>query len=173
MRGPIAAVCAAAWLAGCAASGPTIAEKPEALPPLAPGKGRLYVLRDVQANGLNVDTVRPEILLNDQPMAKSVAGGVHVRDLPPGDYTVRLQPPSFGDIVMSGNYLPGATAHVTLGEGHEEFVKVRATRFQMQCTVGCAATTYFTTERMGALIGRQQAMQRVLLSVEGDKPDNK
>lgn len=152
-------------LAGCAAGGPTLAQKPDALPPLAPGKGRLFIYRDVQAGGVNVDTVRPELLVGGDNIGRAVAGGVYVRDLPPGNYRVELKPPSLGDMFMSGNYQVGYGATVVLREGQEEFVKVRATNFSMNCTIGCAATTIFAVEAVLSSTARPEALQRVLQQV--------
>ncbi|QDO96612.1 DUF2846 domain-containing protein [Ferrovibrio terrae] len=162
MRTLALALTAMLLLAGCAARGPTLAEKPEALPPLAEGKARLFVFRDVQRGGLNVDVLRPEILINDQPLGTSVAGGLHVRDVPPGAHTLKLAPPN----LFSG-YTVDNGVTVDLKAGDVEYVKVMATRFSMQCFgVGCSSSTSFVIGRAVTVPEREAAMHRALLSVE-------
>ena len=69
---------------GCA-SGPEYKEISSSIPTLAASNGRIYFFRsDAFAGAM----IQPEILLNDQVVGRSTAGGFFYVDEPAGAYTV-------------------------------------------------------------------------------------
>ncbi len=87
-------------LAGCAApsAGPA---SPAEVRALAPDMARLWVLRQANAPGGNVEAADPMVYANGTPIAPSAAGTAFYRDFPPGTYRFTVQaygtPTGLGD----------------------------------------------------------------------------
>ena len=70
-------------LSGCA-TGLFSSAGPRELPPLDPGKGRVFIYRDSSMGPVYV----PEVILNGENVGRLDRIGVIFRDVPPGSYAV-------------------------------------------------------------------------------------
>ncbi|HEV7994823.1 MAG TPA: hypothetical protein VGP52_01060 [Stellaceae bacterium] len=87
-------------LAGCAppSTGPA---SPAQIHALAPGMARVWILRQANAPGGNVEAADPMVYVNGTPIAPSAAGTAYYRDFAPGTYRFTVQaygtPTGLGD----------------------------------------------------------------------------
>jgi hypothetical protein len=87
-------------LAGCAApaSGPASPTQAQAL---APDMARVWILRQANAPGGNVEAADPMVYANGAALAPSAAGTAYYHDFPPGSYRFTVQaygtPTGLGD----------------------------------------------------------------------------
>jgi hypothetical protein len=100
------ALCAVAWLSGCAATGPKYADIAPNLPGIASGQGRLLVYR---MGGLG-PAVQPDVRLDGQVIGTSRPEGFFFVDRPAGRYTVsaRTEAETRLEVVL----LDGATTYI-------------------------------------------------------------
>ncbi len=93
-------LCCLLVLASCAApsAGPG---SPAPIQALAPGMARVWILRQANAPGGNVEAADPMVYANGAAVARSAAGTAFYRDFPPGSYRFTVQaygtPAGFGD----------------------------------------------------------------------------
>jgi hypothetical protein len=78
-------------LAACAppSAGPA---SPAEVRALAPGMARVWVLRQPNAPGGNVEAADPMVYANGTPISQSAAGTAFFRDFSPGTYRFTVQP---------------------------------------------------------------------------------
>jgi hypothetical protein len=107
-RGLLSIVAAALMLAGCAGGQPPGAETA-----LAPDMARLYVYRELDANGSLVWT---EVMLDHRKIGDCGPGTVFYRDLPPGVYEIE---------VRSDQIYPGQFRTVRLTAGSRTFAEIQ------------------------------------------------
>jgi len=96
---------AALLFVSACATGPK--EGAQAIPPLDPGKGRVFVYRSSTTGAVYV----PEVLLNGASVGKLAKVGVIFRDVPPGSYAVAT--------TMSSKI-----ANFAVGAGEKKYVKL-------------------------------------------------
>jgi len=72
-------------LASCA-SGPSYAEVSKTLPPIAKGKGRVFVYRATSFGA----AVRPSVKIDDQVVGKSMGNGFLYTDQTPGSHQISI-----------------------------------------------------------------------------------
>lgn len=140
-------------LVGCGARGTLLKDAP-ALAPLKPDQGRLFIYRDMITGGIQVDMVRPDLLVNGTPIGEMQAGAVILLTVPSGNYHVELVPPPGGP--MWSGYRPvGEGPRVDLAAGGEVYVKVMVTRL-------ASAGSDFAVRVAPLEIGQREVQQRVL-----------
>ena len=85
----------------------------QALPPLEPGKGRVFIYRDSTRGSPYV----PDVLLNGERVGRLDQAGVIFRDVPPGSYAV-----SSGRISTSVNFAmaAGERKYIRFSSGYFE-----------------------------------------------------
>ena len=71
-------------LISACATGPSLKESAQALPPLDSGQGRIFFYRTIVIGA----AYTPDVLLNGQKVGNAVPRGVFYRDVPPGKYAV-------------------------------------------------------------------------------------
>lgn len=74
------------FLAGCA-TGPRLSERPDAIPPIPAGMGRIYFYRATTIGA----AVQPSIKLNGEKVGVSKPRGVFYVDRPPGTYEIETK----------------------------------------------------------------------------------
>jgi hypothetical protein len=104
-----------AFLAGCGARSETVAEAQP--PPIARGAARVWVFREADARGVNVDPTAPMVFANGTSFAASAAGTVFFRDVAPGTYRFTT--------VVDGPAAPAAET-LQLAPGMETYLQVTA-----------------------------------------------
>jgi hypothetical protein len=102
----------AVLLADCAAPAPQSAA-PDPAAALAPGMARLWVLRQANPPGGNVDASDPMVYANGAPLAPAKEGTAYFHDFAPGTYRLTVQaygtPTGRGDTVQLA---PGMQGYV-------------------------------------------------------------
>jgi len=83
--GGILALCALAFLTGCATGGARYADVSVEAPKLARDRGRIYFYRSASIVGA---AIQPEIKLNGVSVGSTVPGGFFFVDRPKGNYVV-------------------------------------------------------------------------------------
>ena len=83
-----AAIVAAAFLAGCAATGPKFSEVAKSIAPVPQDAGRIYFFR---ANSMMGAAVQPDIRLDGQVVGESKPGGFFYVDRPAGEHVASTQ----------------------------------------------------------------------------------
>jgi hypothetical protein len=78
-------------LCGCAAPPAGTASSAQA-PALEAGMTRVWILRQANPPGGNIDASDPMVFANGAPIAQSKEGTAFFRDLPPGTYRFTVQP---------------------------------------------------------------------------------
>src|SRR5215472_15870304 len=99
-------------LAGCAAQ-PTGTTPQATVPALQPGMARVWVLRQPNAPGGNVEAADPMVYTNGAPLAQSAQGTAFFHDFSPGTYRFTVQP--YGtpaNLVDTLQLPPGMQAYV-------------------------------------------------------------
>jgi hypothetical protein len=76
-------------LAGCAPPSPQTALQ---IPPLEPGMARVWVLRQSNPPGGNIDAADPMVSANGAPLAQSREGTAFFHNFQPGTYRFTVQP---------------------------------------------------------------------------------
>jgi hypothetical protein len=105
-----------AVLAGCAPQpAPTASQGPA--PAIAPGMARVWVLRQQDPPGGNIEAARPMVFANGAPVAESREGTVFFHDFPPGSYRFSVQ--AFGTPARQSDT-------VQLAPGMQSYIQVQA-----------------------------------------------
>ena len=99
-------------LASCAtpSAGPA---SPAQIQALAPDMARVWILRQANAPGGNVEAADPMVYANGTPIAPSAAGTAYYRDFAPGTYRFTVQP--YGTPTGLGNtyqLVPGTQTYL-------------------------------------------------------------
>ena len=84
-----------------------------ALAPIEPGKGRVFIYR----NSAMGATYTPEVLLNGASVGRPRTRGVYVRDIPPGSYAVTTS-------------MTPVVANFSVGAGEKKYVRLTAGFFE-------------------------------------------
>jgi hypothetical protein len=77
--------------AGCAPQ-PGPSTSLASVPAVAPGQARVWVLRQQDPPGGNIDAADPMVSANGAPIGQSRQGTVFFHDFPPGSYRFTVQP---------------------------------------------------------------------------------
>jgi hypothetical protein len=123
-------------IAGCAPQpGSTVTQA--SAPPLAPGQGRVWVLRQQDPPGGNIDAADPMVSANGAPIGQSRQGTVFFHDFPPGSYRFTVQP--YGTPT-------GQSLTVQLAAGMQTYLQVQAVpNWQLGSSVGGYSFTVLAT----------------------------
>jgi hypothetical protein len=99
-------------VSGCA-GGPGAGGGVHALPPIEPGKGRVFIYR----NSTLGSTYTPDVLLNGAWVGRPRGRGVYFRDVPPGSYAVTTS-------------MTSVVAHFSVGAGERKYVRLSTGYFE-------------------------------------------
>ncbi len=122
--------------AGCAPQSTTTVAQAN-IPAVAPGQARVWVLRQQDSPGGNIDAADPMVSANGAPIGQSKEGTAFFHDFPPGAYRFTVQP--YGTPT-------GLGVNVQLASGMQTYLQVQAVpNWQLGSTVGGYSFTVLAT----------------------------
>ncbi len=119
--------CCLLAIVGCAPQSTTTVSQ-ATIPAMAPGQARVWVLRQQDPPGGNIDAADPMVAANGAPLGQSRQGSAFFHDFPAGSYRFTVQP--YGTPTGQG-------LTVQLAAGMQAYLQVQAVpNWQLSSPVG-------------------------------------